>query len=81
MIRTSAFLAIALCVTAIGSATTPAAALTLQSGGAISESGASPRLKPLEVDAGQLPRPILVPKTRPSYCMEHNCFMPRNFDR
>ena len=79
MNRTSAFLAIALCVTAIGSPTTPAAALTLQAGGANSASGASPRLKPLEVDAGRLQRPILVPKTRPTYCMEHNCLIqPRN---
>ena len=74
---TSIFLATALGVMAIGSAATPAAAVTLHYvGGGNLASGAGPRLKPIEAPAGQLPRPQLVPTTRPSYCMQHNCILP-----
>lgn len=66
MFRTTFFLAIALGVAAIGSVATPAAA----------SPGASTKLKPIEVQYGQLPRPPTVPTLRPSRCMLINCFAP-----
>jgi hypothetical protein len=77
MFRTSGYLAIALSIAAIGSAATPAAAFSLRySGGANSASGASTKLKPIEVPAGQLPRPQVVPTVRPSRCAVTNCLVP-----
>jgi hypothetical protein len=66
MLRTSGLLAIALSIAALGSVASPAAA----------SSHASTTLKPLEVQAGQLPLPPRVPKLRPPYCAVHNCLMP-----
>jgi hypothetical protein len=66
MFRTAFFLAIALGVAAIAAATNPAAAFP----------GASPTLKPIEVQYGQLPRPQTVPTLRPSRCMLVNCMAP-----
>jgi len=75
MFRKSGLLAIALGMMAIGSVTNPAAALTVQPGANLA-SGAGTKLKPIEVPAGQLPRPQVVPKTRPSYCELNNCIVP-----
>jgi hypothetical protein len=70
MFRTSIYprmlLAIALGLTAIGSATTPAAAF----------SGASTKLKPVEVQYGQLPRSQPAPPLRPQRCSLINCMTP-----
>ncbi len=74
--RTSALLAIALGVTAIGSATTPAAATTVQSGGGNLGLGASSKLKPIEAPFERLPRLEYSLKSAPSYCELHNCIVP-----
>jgi hypothetical protein len=76
MFRKSGFLAIALSIAAIGSAPTPAAALTLQSGGGNLASRASTKMKPIEVPYGQLPRPQVVPRVLPSHCAVVNCLVP-----
>jgi hypothetical protein len=36
----------------------------------------STTIRPIEIEAGQLPRPPVVPKVLPTYCMTHNCLMP-----
>ena len=66
MLRTSGLLAIALSVAAPGLLATPAAAF----------SGASTRMMPIQIPAGQLPLPPRVPTLRPPYCAVHNCLMP-----
>lgn len=66
MLRISGLLAIALGVAAPGFLITPAAAFP----------GASTQVRPLEIQAGQLPLPPRVPKVRQPYCATHNCIMP-----
>lgn len=66
MLRTSGLLAITLGIAASGFLATPAAAF----------SGASTQVRPLEIQAGRLPLPPLVPKVRQPYCATHNCIMP-----
>jgi len=77
MFRTSACLAIALGIAAMGSAITPASALSSHYlGGANSLSGASTKMKPVEVPYGQLPRPQTVPTVRLPHCAVINCIVP-----
>lgn len=66
MLRTSALLAIALSVAALGSTAIPAAAFA----------GASARMMPIQIQAGQLPLPPRVLILRPPYCATHNCIVP-----
>ncbi|MBR1091652.1 hypothetical protein JQ621_29705 [Bradyrhizobium manausense] len=63
MLRIQALLAITLSLASIGIAA-PASA------------HASTTIRPLETEAGRLPRPPLVPKVLPTYCETHNCLMP-----
>ena len=65
MLRAQGLLVIALGLASLASAT-PAAAF----------SHAGTTLKPVEVQAGQLPLPPRVLKLRPPYCAVHNCLMP-----
>jgi len=76
MFRKSGFLAIALSIATIGSAPTPAAALTLQSGGGSLSSGASTKMRPIQAPYGQLPRPQVTPTVRLPHCAVVNCIVP-----
>lgn len=70
MLRTSGLLAIAVGIATSGSFATPASALP----------GARTAVRPVQLPAGELPVPPLVPKVRQPYCATHNCIMPpRNF--
>jgi len=80
MFRTAIFLAIALSISAMSSASAPAAALSSQYlGGAYLASGASTKLKSYEVPYGQLPPPQVVPPPRPSRCGLTNCLGPSGY--